>query len=86
MIIQLDLIEKKKEKKKQTNTLAANPLTFGRGFGREGVWGVCINKWCYMGLHLKKKVSRSYILNVPVSFSPILLHFNKQNPIGIVQH
>jgi hypothetical protein len=37
MIIQFYLIEKKRKKKqKQANTLAANPVTFGGGFGREG--------------------------------------------------
>ena len=36
MIIQFYLIEKKtKKQKKQANTLAANPVTFGGGFGRE---------------------------------------------------
>ena len=47
--------KKRKKKKKQANILAANPVTFGGGFGREGVC-VCINKWHYIGLHLKKKV------------------------------
>jgi len=41
MIIQFNLIEKKrKRKKKQANTLAANPVTFGGGFGREGAYAL----------------------------------------------